>query len=57
MYIALEGATQQTKAKIHLIQAGWIEDPREEPDFKNSAQIFCPSVNAIFLDGRNPKLE
>jgi starch synthase len=51
MYIALERAAQQTKAKIHLIQAGWIEDPREEPDFKHSAQIFCPSVNAIFLDG------
>ena len=56
MYIALEGAAQQTKAKIHLIQAGWIEDPREEPDFKNSAPIFCPSVNAIFLDGRKPKI-
>ena len=56
MYIALEGAAQQTKAKIHLIQAGWIEDPREEPDFKNSVQIFCPSVNAIFLDGRKPEI-
>ncbi|MEG4392704.1 glycosyltransferase family 4 protein [Microcoleus sp. BROC3] len=56
MYIALEAAAQQTKAKIHLIQAGWIEDPREEPDFKNSAQIFCPSVNAIFLDGRQPEI-
>ena len=56
MYIALEGAAQQTKAKIHLIQAGWIEDPREEPDFKNSAQIFCPSVKAIFLDGRKPEI-
>jgi alpha-maltose-1-phosphate synthase len=56
MYIALEQAAQQTKAKIHLIQAGWIEDPREEPDFKHSAQVFCPSVNTIFLDGRNPEI-
>ncbi|MCC3566795.1 MULTISPECIES: glycosyltransferase family 4 protein [unclassified Microcoleus] len=56
MYIALERAAQQTKAKIHLIQAGWIEDPREEPDFKNSAKIFCPSVNAIFVDGRKPEI-
>ena len=56
MYIALERAAQQTKAKIHLIQAGWIEDPREEPDFKNSAPIFCPSVNAIFVDGRKPEI-
>ncbi|MEK0188548.1 glycosyltransferase family 4 protein, partial [Microcoleus anatoxicus] len=56
MYIALERAAQQTKTKIHLIQAGWIEDPREEPDFKNSAKVFCPSVNTIFLDGRNPEI-
>ncbi len=56
MYMALEGAAQQTKTKIHLIQAGWIEDPREEPDFKNSAQVFCPSVNTIFLDGRKPEI-
>lgn len=56
MYIALERAAELTKAKIHLIQAGWIEDPREEPDFKHSAQVFCPSVNTIFLDGRNPEI-
>jgi alpha-maltose-1-phosphate synthase len=56
MYIALERAAQQTKAKIHLIQAGWIEDPREEPDFKHSAQVFCPSVNTIFVDGRNSEI-
>ncbi len=56
MYIALERAAQQTKTKIHLIQSGWIEDPREESDFKNSAQIFCPSVNTIFLDGRKPDI-
>ena len=56
MYIALERAAQLTKAKIHLIQAGWIEDPREEPDFKTSAQVFCPSVNTIFVDGRNPEI-
>jgi alpha-maltose-1-phosphate synthase len=56
MYIALERTAQLTKAKIHLIQAGWIEDPREEPDFKHSAQVFCPSVNTIFLDGRNPEV-
>jgi len=56
MYIALERAAQQTKTKIHLVQAGWIEDPREESDFKNSAQIFCPSVNTIFLDGRKPEI-
>lgn len=56
MYMALERAAQKANAKIHLIQAGWIEDPREEPEFKSSAQAFCPSVNHIFVDGRKPEI-
>ncbi|OCR02116.1 glycosyl transferase [Oscillatoriales cyanobacterium USR001] len=56
MYIALEKAAKKTNKKIHLIQAGWIEDPREEPEFKSSAQTFCPSVNHIFVDGRKPEI-
>lgn len=56
MYMALERAAQKAKAKLHLIQAGWIEDPREEPEFKSSAQAFCPSVNHIFVDGRKPEI-
>ncbi|MBD1939421.1 glycosyltransferase family 4 protein [Microcoleus sp. FACHB-68] len=56
MYLALERAVQATGAKVHLIQAGWFEDAREEADGKNSPQRFCPSVNAIFLDGREPAI-
>jgi len=56
MYIALEKAAKKTNKKIHLIQAGWIEDPREEPEFKSSAQAFCPTVNHIFVDGRKPEV-
>jgi glycosyltransferase involved in cell wall biosynthesis len=56
MYMALEKAAQTTKQKIHLIQAGWFDDPREEPEFKNSGNIFAPSVNHIFLDGRLPDI-
>lgn len=56
MYMALEKAAQATKAKIHLIQAGWIEDPREEKDFHYSAKIFCPSANHLFVDGRKPDI-
>lgn len=52
MYLALEQAAQSTQTKIHLIQAGWFEDQREELGFKESAQRFCPSVNCLFLDGR-----
>lgn len=56
MYLALEQAAQLTHARIHLIQAGWFEDQREEISFKESAKIFCPSVNSTFVDGRNPDI-
>jgi glycosyltransferase involved in cell wall biosynthesis len=56
MYLALEQAAQAISANIHLIQAGWFEDQREEVSFKESAKRFCPSVNTIFLDGRRPEI-
>jgi alpha-maltose-1-phosphate synthase len=52
MYLALERAAQQTGKKIHLIHAGWFENSREEAGFKAAPPQFCPSVNCIFLDGR-----
>ena len=52
MYLALEKAVQTTGAKVHLIQAGWFENEREEKSFKESPALFCPNVNTIFLDGR-----
>ncbi|MEO0801563.1 MAG: glycosyltransferase family 4 protein [Cyanobacteria bacterium J06642_2] len=55
MYLALERAARQASdRKIHLIQAGWFDDEREPEEFKRGAQLLCPSVNAIFLDGRQP---
>lgn len=56
MYLAAERAARATGAKVHLIQAGWFDDAREEGDFKNSPQFFCPSVNMIFLDGRDREI-
>jgi glycosyltransferase involved in cell wall biosynthesis len=56
MYLALEQAAQSTSVKVHLVQAGWFEDQREEISFKESAKIFCPSVNSIFVDGRKPEI-
>lgn len=56
MYLALERAAQLTGARVHLIQAGWFEDPRDEQDFKNTPKVFCPSVRAIFADGREPEI-
>ena len=56
MYQALEKAAQKTKKKIHLIQAGWFASEVIEEVFKQGADEFCPSVNAIFIDGRLPEI-
>jgi starch synthase len=56
LYIALEKAAQLTNAKVHLVQAGWFDDQKEEAPFINSAKTFCPSVNTIFVDGRKPEI-
>ena len=55
MYLALEQAAQSTNTKVHLIQAGWFEDEKEELAFKNTTRVFCPSVNTIFVN--RPKTE
>ena len=56
MYLAVERAAQATNAKVHLIQAGWFEDQQQEVAFKNAASAFSPSVNHIFVDGRQPQM-
>ncbi|NEQ21402.1 MAG: glycosyltransferase family 4 protein [Microcoleus sp. SIO2G3] len=56
MYLAVERAAQATSAKVHLIQAGWFEDQKQELTFKQSATLLCPSVNNIFVDGRQPTI-
>ncbi len=52
MYQALEKAAGKTDKKIHLVQAGWFAAEAIETQFKAGAAKFCPSVNAIFVDGR-----
>lgn len=53
MYQALEKAAGRTDVKIHLIQSGWFASDAIERQFKGGAQKFCPSVNSIFIDGRD----
>jgi glycosyltransferase involved in cell wall biosynthesis len=52
MYLAAEAAAKAIKGKVHLIQAGWFANDAIEQAFRSGAREFCPSVNAIFLDGR-----
>ncbi|TWA61080.1 glycosyl transferase family 1 [Azospirillum brasilense] len=54
MYQALERAAQRTGKRLHLIQAGWFGNDSIAAAFIEGARRYCPSVNAIFLDGRKP---
>ena len=56
MYQALELAARKSGKKVHLIQAGWFANEHIEAAFKEGAREYCPSVNAIFLDGRKPNV-
>ncbi|MBL6929072.1 MAG: glycosyltransferase [Rhodospirillales bacterium] len=53
MYLALEEAARRTGKKIHLVQAGWFANEGIEKEFRDGAKAFCPSVNPVFLDGRD----
>jgi len=54
MYRALEAAAGRVPRRLHLIQAGWFSNAAIEREFREGARAICPSVNAIFLDGRQP---
>lgn len=56
MYLALEEAARRGAARIHLVQAGWFANESIERDFKEAARTCCPSVRAVFLDGRQPEV-
>ncbi|MBK3734746.1 glycosyltransferase involved in cell wall biosynthesis [Azospirillum brasilense] len=56
MYLALEQAARLTGKRIHLIQAGWFGNDAIAAAFAEGAKRYCPSVNAIFLDGRKPEV-
>ena len=51
MYLALERAARGRK--VHLIQCGWFANDHIESAFRDGARALCPSVNALFIDGRD----
>lgn len=55
MYTALESCAKSLKgtSKIHLIQTGWFANDFIENAFKSEAELICPNVNCIFLDGKD----
>jgi glycosyltransferase involved in cell wall biosynthesis len=56
MYLALERAAQRTGKSVVLVQAGWFEAEHDEQAFREGAKLHCPSVKAVFLDGRLPEV-
>jgi glycosyltransferase involved in cell wall biosynthesis len=56
MYLGLEAAAKRTGKRIHLIQAGWFANDPIQQEFVAGAKAFCPSVRALFLDGRTPEV-
>ena len=54
MYQALEIAASQLKPgqKIVLVECGWHANEFIEKAFAEAAQLACPSVRTVFLDGR-----
>lgn len=56
MYLGLEAAAKHSRKRIHLIQAGWFANDPIKQNFVDGAKLFCPSVNPLFLDGREPEI-
>ena len=56
MYLAAERAAQTSGRRLHLVQAGWFANDFIENAFRDAARVLCPSVNAVFLDGRLPEV-
>jgi len=56
MYLALEETARRCGRRLHLIQAGWFANDSIEKAFRDGVHAYCPSVNGIFLDGREPSV-
>lgn len=56
LYLAAERAAQQSGKRLVLLLAGWFENAQEETEFKALAAKLCPSVRAVFVDGRQPEI-
>lgn len=52
MYQALEKALENTKKRVCLIECGWFANEFIEKAYRDAAQLVCPDVRVITLDGR-----
>lgn len=54
LYLSLEEAAKRSGKRLHLLQAGWFANDSIEREFREGIRAHAPSVNPIFLDGREP---
>ena len=52
MYQALEQAAQRTDKEVVLVECGWFANDYIEKAFIDAANLVCPSVRVVRLDGR-----
>ena len=55
MYQALETAAQATGKQVVLVECGWHANAHIEKAYRDAAQLSCPSVRVVTLDGRQPE--
>ncbi len=54
MFLALENVNKNIKdSKIHFIMTGWFPNNEVKEMYISDANLYCPSINVIFLDGRD----
>lgn len=52
MYQALEAAAKATGKEVVLVECGWFANDFIAKAYTNAAQLVCPSVRVVTLDGR-----
>ena len=53
MYQALEAAAKSSGKKVLLVECGWHANEFIAKAYAEAAQLACPSVRVVTLDGRN----
>ncbi|MEJ1935838.1 glycosyltransferase family 4 protein [Nostoc sp. NIES-2111] len=54
LFLALEEVAARVPQRVHLVQAGWFGSVPAETAYRAEASSLAPSVNALYLDGRDP---
>ena len=54
MYLAAERVARTTSQRVVLLQCGWFANDHIRDAFVEGAATWCPSVRALFSDGRQP---